>query len=118
VQNLNLKELLEKFSVITNIIDKDDIEKNKGSKFFLITLNFKEKSLTLRRYSKTKLSQANNKYSELEKEYLNDSSIEVVLVSVDDVNNLKKLYPNYFMDTHEFIKLINKIEEEVKNHEN
>lgn len=115
VNNLNLKELLEKFSVITNIIDKDDKEKNKGSKFFLITLDFKEKSLTLRRYPKSKLDLANNQYSELEKQYLNDPSVEVVLVSVDDVNNLKKLYPNYFMDTREFIALLNAIEKKVNN---
>jgi ppGpp synthetase/RelA/SpoT-type nucleotidyltranferase len=117
VDKLNLKELLERFSVITNIIGKDDQEKHKGSKFFLITLNFKEKELTLQPYSKTKLDQANNKYSELEKKYLNDSSVEVVLVSVDDVNTLRKLYPNYFMDTYEFIQLLNKLKEKVNNYE-
>ena len=63
--------------------------------------------LSVDRFTESKLDQANAAYSELEKKYLNDKNTEVVLVSVDDINNLNKLYPNYFLDTGEFVKLLN-----------
>ena len=75
--------------------------------------DFKDKSLTVKRFSESKLDQANNEYAELEKKYLNDKNFEIVLVSVDDMNNLEKLYPNYFLDTEEFVKLLSVIDQKI-----
>ena len=43
-------------------------------------------------------------YDALEKETKNNPDIDVVLVSVGDLKAIKKAYPNYFLDTNEFIK--------------
>ena len=51
------------------------------------------------------------------KKYLNDKNVEIVLVSVDDMDNLKKLYPNYFLDTQEFVKLLDIIDKKLADHD-
>lgn len=115
MNELKLREKLESFSVATQI--STDLNKKERGKYFLISLNFKDKSLSVKRFPESKLEQANNEYSELEKKYLNDKNTEVVLVLVDDINNLKKLYPNYFLDTQEFIKIIDVVNQKIKNFE-
>lgn len=111
VQDLKLRDLLRGFSLVT------EESNQKTGKYFLITLNFQQKTVSLKRFTEPKLDQANAEYSELEKKYLNDKSVEVVLVSVDDMRNLQKLYPNYFLDTQEFLKLLDKLQEKLLNHE-
>lgn len=109
ISDLKLREKLKGFSVATQISTQNN-EKEKG-KYFLISLNFKDRRLSVTRFTESKLDQANNEYSELEKKYLNDKNTEVVLVSVDDIKNLSKLYPNYFLDTQEFVKLLDIIDQ-------
>ena len=111
VSELKLRDKLKGFSVVTQISSKD--KKQEKGKYYLISLNFKDKTLTVRRFAESKLDQANNEYAELEKKYLNDKNTEIVLVSVDDINNLEKLYPNYFLDTQEFVKLLDSIDSKI-----
>lgn len=111
ITDLKLRDKLRGFSVATKISTQD--KKQERGKYYLISLNFKDKVLNVRRYSESKLDQANNEYSELEKQYLNDKNVEIVLVSVDDMNNLEKLYPNYFLDTQEFVKLLDVIDQKI-----
>lgn len=111
INDLKLRDKLRGFSVATKISTQD--KKPERGKYYLISLNFKDKVLNVRRYSESKLDQANNEYSELEKKYLNDKNVEIVLVSVDDMNNLEKLYPNYFLDTQEFVKLLDVIDQKI-----
>ncbi|KKR85077.1 MAG: hypothetical protein UU31_C0001G0043 [Candidatus Uhrbacteria bacterium GW2011_GWA2_41_10] len=108
---LKLRDKLRGFSIVTQISAQES--KQEKGKYYLISLNFKDKTLSVRRYSESKLDQANNEYSELEKKYLNNKNIEIVLVSVDDMDNLKKLYPNYFLDTQEFVKLLDIIDNKI-----
>ncbi len=101
---------------MANQISTNDDLKIKG-KYFLISLDFNHRTLSVRRFTESKLDQANNEYSELEKKYLNDNNTEVVLVSADDINNLSKLYPNYFLDTQEFVKLLDVVDQKIKESE-
>lgn len=116
MNDLKLRDKLQSFSVATQI--SANLDKKEKGKYFLISLNFKDKTLTVKRFTESKLDQANNEYSELEKKYLNNKNIEVVLVLVDDIKNLKKLYPNYFLDTQEFLKIIDIFSRKISNHEN
>lgn len=116
IAELRLRDKLKGFSVASQNISTQDGQKEKG-KYFLISLNFKNKLLSIRQYAESKLDQANNEYSELEKRYLNDKNTEIVLVSVDDIKNLSKLYPNYFLDTQEFVKLLDIIDKKIIENE-
>ncbi len=111
INELKLRDKLKGFSVATQISSQD--KKQERGKYYLISLNFQKKVLNVKRYSESKLDQANNEYAELEKKYLNDKNVEIVLVSVDDINNLEKLYPNYFLDTQEFVKLLDIIDQKI-----
>ena len=62
---LKLRDKLKGFSVATQISTQD--KKQERGKYYLISLNFKDKVLNIIRYSESKLDQANNKYAELEK---------------------------------------------------
>jgi putative GTP pyrophosphokinase len=112
IKNLKLREKLKGFSVATQISTQGKVK----GKYFLISLNFETKTLNVMQYPESKLDQANNAYSDLEKRYLNDKNTEVVLVSVDDINNLEKLYPNYFLDTQEFVKLLDLIDQKIEEY--
>ncbi|MEI7749760.1 MAG: RelA/SpoT domain-containing protein [Candidatus Moraniibacteriota bacterium] len=116
INELQLRDKLKGFSVVTQIT-KDLDNKDERGKYFLISLNFNKKTLSVSRYTESKLDQANAEYSVLERKYLNDKNTEVVLVSVDDINNLRKLYPNYFLDTQEFVKLLDIIDEKIEENE-
>ena len=115
ITDLKLRDKLKGFSVATQISARDKTQER--GKYYLISLNFKDKTLNVRRYSESKLDQANNEYAALERQYLNDKNVEIVLVSVDDMDNLGKLYPNYFLDTQEFVKLLDIINQKIKENE-
>lgn len=111
ISELKLRDKLNGFSLATKLSIEDN-DKERG-KYFLISLNFKNRLLSVKRFTESKLDQANSEYSELEKRYLNDINTEVVLVLVDDIVNLKKLYPNYFLDTQEFVKLLDLMDKKI-----
>ena len=54
-------------------------------------------------------NQANETYKNIEQEILNGADIDAVLVQVSDFKKLKKAYPNYFLDTTDFVKELKKI---------
>ena len=61
-----------------------------------------------------RLEEANAAYSKVEKRTQAGEQIEAVLVAAGPVEALKKAYPNYFLDTHEFIRQIERVIQEVE----
>jgi hypothetical protein len=49
---------------------------------------------------------ANIMYTQWEREVPEGSGPQVVLVSVDSIANLKRAYPNYFLDTTRFAEIV------------
>ena len=54
-------------------------------------------------FARDRLEEANAKYAEAEQEVASGKPVQVVLVSAGSIDSLKKAYPNYFLDTHEFL---------------
>ncbi len=75
--------------------------------YVLLKMNFKQKVVEISQYGKAKFEQANEDYLQMELDNLGNQAIEVVLISIQDIKKLKQSYPNYFMDTTEFIKNLN-----------
>ena len=48
-------------------------------------------------------------YARVEKKIYGKKEYDAVLVGADTTKDLKKAYPNYFLDTKEFINHLNKI---------
>jgi len=96
---LEVNEKLNAFTVAVNHISKNNL----SSKYYLVTLNTEKRVVSIKNYSARQLEQANIDYTNIEKEVNAGAPIQAVLVSAGSIENLKKAYPNYFLDTKEFI---------------
>ncbi len=105
-ERLGVLHKLRAFAVSTQHLGRD--KKNKND-YFLLVLEVDKSNIKVMRYSKNHLDFATQKYAKLEKEYKENESRDVVLVSAESVHGLKKAYPNYFADTTEFSKNIERI---------
>jgi len=85
------------------------IDKKNQNDYFLLELEIDKSNIKVMRYSQNNIDAATRKYAEIEKEFKNNSKKDVVLVSAESVHGLKKAYPNYFADTTEFSKNIERI---------
>lgn len=75
---------------------------------FLLILNPTAGSLRVRPFSIDELPNAQQQYEKAEKEAESDTNIQVVLVAVESLDTLRKAYPNYYVDTRDFIKAVEK----------
>ena len=78
------------------------------AKFFIIEINYEEFTSVIHAFADP--SSATSAYGERELEIArNDLPIDAVLVSAEDAGSLSRGYPNYFLDTDEFVALISDI---------
>ncbi len=83
--------------------------KSKKVKFFLLELDILGNKLNISSYTKAQEEKAINDYAAIEKRHSGQKDYDMVLVGVDAANDLQKAYPNYFVDTTEFIGYLRKI---------
>lgn len=81
----------------------------KKVKFFLLELDIVGEKLNIKSYAKEEEQKAIDDYSTLEKRHSGRKDYDVVLVGVDTANDLRKAYPNYFVDCEEFVSILQKI---------
>jgi len=86
----------------------EEIQNKKNAHFFLLELDTIQEKLTVTAYSKKQEEKALNDYAKAEKKIFGKPEYDVVLVGAE-IEELKKTYPNYFLDTREFIKELKKI---------
>jgi len=79
------------------------------AKFFLLELDILGEKLNVKAYTQKQEQQAIIDYSNLEKRHKGRTDYDVVLVGADTTKDLEKAYPNYFVDTREFITELEKI---------
>lgn len=80
-----------------------------GDDLFLLILDPLKKSLSINPFGKENIVEAEAEYKRVEKDTENDPNIQVVLVSVESVDALRKAYPNYYVDTGEFISAVERV---------
>lgn len=103
-QKLRARDMLSAYNITLNTLGAA-----KDAKYFIIHLDPDEVKANLRRYKAKESSEANRVYTELESQIPDHSRQQVVLVSVADINALKRAYPNYFLDTALFSRLVYRI---------
>jgi putative GTP pyrophosphokinase len=86
------------------------------SAFYLVELNVAqaEKTVRITPFSRDQLERANAAYAEVEKQ-ASQTGDQVVLVSAGSIESLRRAYPNYFLDTHEFLRNLLRIERAASN---
>ena len=78
----------------------------KTAKYFLLTLDPNAQEVTVSGYTSGELDEASREYLAVEKKIKDNSGQDAVLVSVDSLASLRRAYPNYFLDTTMFVKLV------------
>lgn len=104
VSRANIMQSLSSWNDTIHLIEeKEDMA---GAHQFLLVLDPSKKTLTLRPFSKDEIDTAQKAYEKAEKDNESDQTTQVVLVSVDNLDALRKAYPNYYVDTRGFIQAI------------
>lgn len=88
----------------------EDFEKGNKEKFdfYLLNLDLQSKELQIKAYKKSQEELANSEYSKLEERMIrNKEDRDIVLVSAETTKELRKAYPNYFLDSREFVNVLN-----------
>lgn len=74
-----------------------------NARYFLVTLDPVRHAANVRGFKSHQLQEATQARDEAETELPIDSPTQVVLVSVSSIKALKLAYPNYFLDTQDFL---------------
>ena len=101
---LRAKEMLRVYNTTLNTLGSA-----KDAKYFIVALDPDEGQVTVRRYKAKESAEANRQYTALESQIPESSRRQVVLVSVVDINALKRAYPNYFLDTALFSQVVDRV---------
>lgn len=104
-KRLRVLEKLNGFAVAASQITA---ERGQGA-YHLIVLDSSKRTVSIRPYSVARLEQASLDYAAIEQRTKAGEAIEAVLVSAGPIEALQKAYPNYFLDTQEFVRQISKI---------
>lgn len=107
---LDISSKLRGYTVAAEHITKSTF----NSKYNLIILNLDKRVLNIKNYTAKQLEQANIDYTNIEKEINKGANLQAVLVSTGSIESLKRAYPSYFLDTHEFLDKLNLINNRLK----
>lgn len=107
-KNLKVKDLIKWFSRATQAIDREIRKAKKWDDIFVIKLDTTNQDLYI--YSFSSNVKAKAIYKLLEKEALENVSISVVLVSIDNIKNLTKAYPSYMWHNKIFLEALEQLE--------
>jgi hypothetical protein len=109
-----LKECVEDLDVIGHlrgyrvVLDNVPLGTFKGVSYFLLQLRPKEGRLVITPYQRKESEEASRQYFQAEQqarfEFPEES--DAVLVSVDDLKELRAAYPNYYADTRRFVNAV------------
>jgi len=113
---LQIKQMEKKLKVI-NRMDFwtkgfqtfDNIEHKQEYQYFMLTIDFTARSVTVVAYPEALGEKAIEQYADAEKRFKGKKEYDVVLVGANTKHELEKAYPNYFADCKEFITLLKKI---------
>jgi len=103
---LDRTDIMSKLSDWNDTVHLLEVKKTAGAHFYLLILDPDKRTLNLQQFRKEEAAQAQRAYDKAEKDTENSPNTQVVLVSVDDFDALPRAYPNYYVDTKEFIAAV------------
>jgi ppGpp synthetase/RelA/SpoT-type nucleotidyltranferase len=78
----------------------------KEAQVFLLILDSGRKTVQVKGFGKDEGLKADEEYLKVEKENTDNPDVQAVLVSVDSISALQSAYPNYYLDTSEFLAAV------------
>ena len=112
INELHVVDALTGWTHAARLISDHHIDRH----YNLITLNTRDKTVSIKAFKKSNLSIASEQYAKLEEEALGNPDLDVVLVAAGGIKDLRKAYPNYFLDIENFIGKVQDVVQ-VANHE-
>ena len=106
VHNLDVRRTLSAFHTTLQMLSKQEV---KAARYYLVELEMSEgrSTVTVTEYTKPELDEATADYLEAEQRLARSGpGSQAVLVSVESVSALRRAYPNYFLDTGVFLRVL------------
>lgn len=103
---LDVKRKLNAFAVAANAISSSSA----GGNFHLIVLDAVERTVSVSSFGRQRLEEANAAYAEAERVAAEREDMQTVLVATSSVEALRRAFPNYFLDTKQFLNALGRIE--------
>lgn len=107
-EELKIVNLLKGWTNAINLIEQK-LKKNTKGFLYLLELDISSEKIVVSAYSEKQKDKAIEDYAKAEQKYQGRKEYDVVLVGSDTTANLKKAYPNYFIDTRGFLSILNNI---------
>lgn len=104
-KRLDVHNHLRAYSIAADAIASD----RKSGSYFLVVLNMHKRTVSIRAFGKQRLDDASNAYTLVEGEINSGAPLQAVLVSAESVDVLRRGYPNYFLDSAQFLKNLNDV---------
>ena len=111
-QLIDYQERLQIFAKLKGVaLSAKSFDQSAQDAYHLLILDTSKPSpdINLLPFRKNELDMAEWMYRALEKDSKNNPNIDIVLLSTNSAKNIKKAYPNYFLDTHRFISDLDKL---------
>jgi len=102
---LDVRHRLQAFTIAANAISGG----RKLGSYHLVVLDPSTKTVTIQSFGRDRLEEANLEYTKTERRIADGDAIQAVLVSAGPVENLRRAYPNYFLDTREFVNQLTRM---------
>ncbi len=109
-KRLNVSDNFQGFRIAAN-----EITTKRTGSHHLIALDIDDRLVRIKSYGRRKLDEANNDYTKYEEEIARGKNMNIVLVATSSLESLRKAYPNYFLDTNDFLKQLTNLEQRLKN---
>lgn len=106
---LNVLKVMRGWTQAIKVFERASKSKLRRYQYFLLELDILKENLNISVYTKNQEQKAIQLYSEIEKKNIGKKEFDVVLVGADNLSDLRKAYPNYFVDSGEFLQHLQKI---------
>jgi putative GTP pyrophosphokinase len=104
-----IEQNLSAFSVAAKAITS---RRKQNDFYHLLKLDIKNRVVNVKSFPKEEFEKANKEYTLMERKYSKKEGFEIVLVSTESVKELQSAFPNYFLDTKEFLNNMELIKKE------
>jgi predicted naringenin-chalcone synthase len=106
VRRLQMGARLRRFRDALEVIGRT---RTTTSRYFLLDLDPAAESLQITNYREGEIEAATDAYVKVEREALEGRRRDIVLVRANSVEALTRAYPNYFLDTELFLKMVEEL---------
>lgn len=109
IKDLNvIEELNASTNGIETVVSKYN-ELGRTGKYALLELDLEQNKTFVKIFNKKDVNIAIEIYTKKELEYKEDTQKNIVFVNIENLESIKKSFPNYFLDTQKLLEILSKI---------